>query len=316
MFGREFTLAGVARMLATDPGSDDLVAVLDYADDRDMIERTTRANGFRFRHDLVRDAVYAMIPTEERPSAHLVAAEWLSSTDADPSVLAEHFERAEVPDRAVPFLLRAADDALNAGSYVRVPQIVARAVADGATGEALGALEIHRAFSCAWLHDWRACQAAATDALALVPRGSPTVSRGGGLHVRVHLPRGWRGGRHPLPLGPRGRAPRRAHGLVRVRRERGHHGAEPRRGDSRGARSSRSSIGTAPSRRWTPRSSCGGRSRTRTSRSPCPATPRSRRSGSRSRSGRSAPSWTVSPASSTAISPLRRRAISETSTRP
>lgn len=172
VFGREFTAEGVARMLGLEATSEDLESILLHVEERDLVERTTRARGFRFSHDLLRDAVYAMIPDVERPSAHLVAAEWLASTAADPLVLAEQFERAAEPGRAVPYLLHAVENAENGASYERVRRLVERAVADGARGDVLGALEIHRAFACAWLHDWRGCQAAAADALALLPRGS------------------------------------------------------------------------------------------------------------------------------------------------
>lgn len=69
-------------------------------------------DGYRFRHDLLREAVYDDVPPGRRRQLHgLVAAVLTARSDVDPAVLATHWRRAGAPDRAGPAHLAAADQA-------------------------------------------------------------------------------------------------------------------------------------------------------------------------------------------------------------
>jgi tetratricopeptide (TPR) repeat protein len=66
-----------------------------------------------FRHDLLREAAYAMLTDDDRRLGHRLVAEWLERKGSqDALVLAEHFRRGEVRDRALQWFLRAARHAL------------------------------------------------------------------------------------------------------------------------------------------------------------------------------------------------------------
>ena len=70
-------------------------------------------DGFRFKHELVRDAVYGEVPPEERKRMHLAVAHALLAAGADPLDVAAHVEAgADVGDEhAADLLLRAAGHA-------------------------------------------------------------------------------------------------------------------------------------------------------------------------------------------------------------
>jgi tetratricopeptide (TPR) repeat protein len=85
-----------------------------------------------FRQPLVREAAYAMLTAEDRRLGHHLAAELaLASPDADPGLVAEHFDRAGEGERAAQFYGEAADRSLGAhdlkGSLARATRGLALA---------------------------------------------------------------------------------------------------------------------------------------------------------------------------------------------
>jgi hypothetical protein len=78
--------------------------------DADLV--TADLAGYRFRHDLLREAVYdAVAPGRRRELHGLVAAVLAGRHKSDPAALASHWERAGVPDHAAPAHLAAAEQA-------------------------------------------------------------------------------------------------------------------------------------------------------------------------------------------------------------
>jgi class 3 adenylate cyclase len=71
---------------------------------------------YRFKHALIQEAIYSTIPTEERKRLHRVAAESLEKNEQDTQEslldLAHHWLEAGVPDRAIPYYKRGAEQAL------------------------------------------------------------------------------------------------------------------------------------------------------------------------------------------------------------
>lgn len=78
--------------------------------DADLV--TVDPAGYRFRHDLLREAVYDAVPPGRRRELHgLVAAVLARRHEVDPAALAGHWQRAGVPDHAAPAHLAAAEQA-------------------------------------------------------------------------------------------------------------------------------------------------------------------------------------------------------------
>jgi DNA-binding SARP family transcriptional activator len=80
-----------------------------------LVERTEA--GYRFRHALVRDALLQAMPAGEESSARRAVAEALARTNAPPGRIARHFLAAGLPERAVPFAVRAVETAGALGAY-------------------------------------------------------------------------------------------------------------------------------------------------------------------------------------------------------
>ncbi len=130
VIGREFATAAVAAALERDvdeveigcarlarqgafigkSGSIASTAPIDWPDG-------TRAGGYRFRHDLYRELVYDRLPAARRALYHArvgryLEVAWSRKLDAAAAELAEHFDRANEPARALPHHHRAAAKAL------------------------------------------------------------------------------------------------------------------------------------------------------------------------------------------------------------
>ncbi|HTJ43866.1 MAG TPA: protein kinase [Kofleriaceae bacterium] len=162
--GGDDDAAAVDRMLA------DLVEVelLDPAPAEFRDERS-----YAFRHPLVREAAYAMLTDADRRLGHRLAAEWLIAAGAtDQVLLAEHFERGGVHERAIAGYLAAARDALEGNDLAAVLGRVERGLACGARGAELGELLMLRAEALRWRAESHAAHETAVLAMAALPAGS------------------------------------------------------------------------------------------------------------------------------------------------
>ncbi|WP_437544870.1 protein kinase [Sorangium sp. So ce367] len=71
-----------------------------------------------FRHDLVREAAYGMLTEYDRALGHRLAGAWLDrAAETSAAVIAEHFDRAGEPKRAIDFYRRATDQAIAAKDF-------------------------------------------------------------------------------------------------------------------------------------------------------------------------------------------------------
>lgn len=104
-----------------------------------------------FRHAFLRDAAYGMLGALDLSRAHRAAGDWLSAHgEKDARVLADHFERGGSPQRAIPWLVRAALTAVEAGDFASSLALAQRGLALGATGHERGALLLVNANATAW----------------------------------------------------------------------------------------------------------------------------------------------------------------------
>jgi tetratricopeptide (TPR) repeat protein len=80
-----------------------------------VIERTR--TGFRFRHQLVRDALLDGVPEHRQRQLHRACAQRLDRLGASPARVGHHLLAAGDPASAVPFVLRAAETEAAIGAY-------------------------------------------------------------------------------------------------------------------------------------------------------------------------------------------------------
>jgi tetratricopeptide (TPR) repeat protein len=170
--GIDALVGGATGLADLDARLDDLVAseVLERRDD----VRFPGEREYAFRHSLVREAAYATLTERDRALGHRLAAAWLErSGEREPMPLAEHFERGGEPARAVAWFHRAAEQALAGDDFATTVGRVERAVACGASGETLGILRVIEAEAHNWRGAFEAAAERATEALRLLPRGTP-----------------------------------------------------------------------------------------------------------------------------------------------
>jgi tetratricopeptide (TPR) repeat protein len=174
VFGRTFWPSGV-RALHHD---NDLPHWLAELERREVIaeRKQSRVQGepeYQFRHDLVRDAAYAMLTDDDRALGHRLAAAWLEQVgERDPSVLAEHFERGGAREEAATFWTRAAESALVASDFGGALRHASRGLGCGAHGERLGALRLVEAEAHGWRGAFADAERAAFDAMRWLPVGT------------------------------------------------------------------------------------------------------------------------------------------------
>jgi serine/threonine protein kinase/tetratricopeptide (TPR) repeat protein len=150
---------------------------------RDLVDRELlirRGDGrfpgqeeYVFRHSLVRDTAYAMLTEGDQKLGHRLGAEWLERVgERDATVLAEHFERAGEPERAVDRYRRAAEQALEGNDFVAAIARAERGAAY-ASGEVLGALRLLQAEAHKWRGSAAEAEQAAVEAMSRFALGSP-----------------------------------------------------------------------------------------------------------------------------------------------
>ncbi len=170
VFGQVFQATALEALVGEHAKHLDFAGWLHLLTERDVlfVRSESDAREYVFRHALIRDAAYALLTVEERKLGHRLAAEWLEQhACAEPSVLADHFELGEVPDRAAFWYCAAAAAALEASSLPEVVRCGERAVRFGAGGEALG-------------------EVASLVAEALAYRGEQAVAVGWAARARAH----------------------------------------------------------------------------------------------------------------------------------
>ena len=132
----------------------------------------------RFRHELIRDAAYALLLDQDRTAAHRAAGAWLETErEREALVVAQHFERGGEPARAALWYRYAAEQALDAGDPRAALARAARGLECGATGEERGLLLLLQAQASDWLGDTLGTEGAAIDAMDDAAEGGTTWLR-------------------------------------------------------------------------------------------------------------------------------------------
>ena len=101
-------------------GTDGLSGLLGALERRDLILRDTGSiiegeQQFGFKHVLIRDVAYELLPRADRRKRHARVAEFFEESTAElgeaAAALARHWRAAGAPERAVPYLIRAGEQA-------------------------------------------------------------------------------------------------------------------------------------------------------------------------------------------------------------
>jgi serine/threonine protein kinase len=114
-FGRNFWVGGLKSLLGTADLGAPLEQWLRQLVELEVVEQQPESRfpsemEFRFRHSLVRDATYGLVPDSYRPTGHRLTGAWLEQMEEpDALVVAEHYKRGQEHERAVVFFLRAAE---------------------------------------------------------------------------------------------------------------------------------------------------------------------------------------------------------------
>jgi class 3 adenylate cyclase/tetratricopeptide (TPR) repeat protein len=137
VLGKHVWLDAMAALTAPDVGGD-LLEQLEALERRDLL-RSQAASRFRgqreyaFKHDLIQEMAYGLLPRSERRRLHARIVRWLEQTAVDRietilDLLAHHSVNAELPESALNYLLRAAERAGRAAAHREAAALLEQAV--------------------------------------------------------------------------------------------------------------------------------------------------------------------------------------------
>ncbi len=170
--------AGVVALLGGEPGAQNIGGWIETLLQRELLaptanEKFAGESAFAFRHALSREAAYATLTDTDRARGHRLAAEWLIAVgEKDAAVLADHFEKGAEPARALPWIVKATEAALEAANPDAIVGLVARGIAAGAEGETRGLLRALQATAVTHMGDLTRLAEVQDEALSLCAPGS------------------------------------------------------------------------------------------------------------------------------------------------
>ncbi len=176
IFGQSFWPAGVRELCGMDEA--ELARWLDSLVQLDMVVPASQGRfadepELSFRHAIVRDAAYAMLPEEDKALGHRVAATWLEAMgEQDAGVLSQHFERAGEQRRAIGLYRRSAEQMLEGNELVEAISLAERGLRTAPDDETRIALHAIVMDAQRWLGNVEASVRTGLELLRLAPRGS------------------------------------------------------------------------------------------------------------------------------------------------
>ncbi len=126
VFGRPFSLAFLHTLL--ERPREELVQDIECGLERGLIQEVRQ--GYDFRHDKIRQVAYQSLSRARREYLHGRIAELLENSlpRADDATLAYHYSRSDQPLKALPYLIRAGEQALLLRSYHEARQFGLQAI--------------------------------------------------------------------------------------------------------------------------------------------------------------------------------------------
>jgi tetratricopeptide (TPR) repeat protein len=167
IFGQTFRPAGVKALVDEDRRKD-VDRWLEILTKREILfsRPTADLREYAFRHALLRQAAYEMLPPSEKRLGHLLAGQFLEQAgERQGIVLADHFERADEKPRAIHWLGVAAQQSLDADDLAETLARIERAVNLGAAGDELCAMRVIESEARFWRGEYAEAEKAARQAL-------------------------------------------------------------------------------------------------------------------------------------------------------
>jgi tetratricopeptide (TPR) repeat protein len=178
VFGEVFSTSGVEALLGTSPGELGVDPWLRTLVNREVIlpkreEKLARGQQYAFRHGILREVAYSMLTDVDRVNGHRLAGEWLESVgESDAVTMADHFERGREFARAVPWLIRATETALNGGDLDAVVEFGNRGIACNPNEADSAALRVAQTHAMGTRGDWAAAIKFGREGMRLLPVAS------------------------------------------------------------------------------------------------------------------------------------------------
>ena len=139
-FGPSFWAGGVKAVMNTPGTMEELEQRLRHLVELEVVEQQPESHfpserEYRFRHALLRDAAYALVPDSHTALGHQRAGTWLEQMgEPEPRVLAEHYQRGQDRTLAIPFYIRAAEQLYAQNEWREMLRCVEEGQSCGATG--------------------------------------------------------------------------------------------------------------------------------------------------------------------------------------
>jgi len=159
VFGEVFWRGGVRALVGGAMSPSDVDAWLQELVSREVVALRDRSavgrdDEYGFMHALVRDVAYATLTPEDRALGHRLAGEWLERAgERQAAVLADHFARAGVTERAESYFTAGAQQALDANDFALAERLAERATTEATAADRRGELALVRAEAAAWSGD-------------------------------------------------------------------------------------------------------------------------------------------------------------------
>jgi eukaryotic-like serine/threonine-protein kinase len=183
IFGRAFSKGGVQALLEGEISAEELEQHLQQVTELEVVERQADSHSpekmeYRFRHALVRDAAYSLVPDRRKPMSHRRAAAWLEQTgEQDPVVLAEHYQLGQDSQKAAWFFTRAAERLVERQDLAGAQRCLKAALACEPRGELLVELRAVEMVTSAWAEDFEHAYAVGRQVRPQLREGSTPWAR-------------------------------------------------------------------------------------------------------------------------------------------
>ncbi len=160
IFGRAFWTSGIQDLVEEEFSTAELERSLRQLSELELVQRQSGSRfpeetEYRFRHALVRDAAYSLVPPDLKPVGHRLAGAWLERTgEQDPWVLAEHYLLGQQRELAVHFFTRAGERLFERQDMAGAERCVEAALACKPADRALAELSVLEVLIAFWREDF------------------------------------------------------------------------------------------------------------------------------------------------------------------